>query len=173
MDPGRGALRIARGGVLAAACLLLAVAGHGGGGLHLPPLPALLVTGVLIGAVFAVLADRRRGLKQLMAASLGAQVLFHAVFALAGHDQHSLLVSGAPALVRHAVASLLVAALAARADGLLWALVGLLRRALPPPLVVVPIGLPAAAAAPVLDLVPLSRVRSYARACPRRGPPPC
>jgi hypothetical protein len=172
MDPGRGALRIARGGVLAAACLLLAMAGHVGGGGHLPPLPALVVTGVLIGAAFAVLADRRRGLKQLMAASVGAQVLFHAVFALAGHDQHSLLVSGAPALVRHAVASLLVAVLAARADGLLWSLVGLLQRAWLPSLVVVPVGVPGVAA-PVPALVPRPRVQADARACPRRGPPPC
>ncbi|GAB3403233.1 hypothetical protein [Flindersiella endophytica] len=171
MDPGRGALRIARGGVLAAACLLLAIAGHVGGGGHLPPLPALVVTGVLIGAAFAVLADRRRGLKQLMAASLAAQVLFHAVFALAGHDQHTLLVSGAPALVRHGVASLLVAALAARADEMLWTLAGLLRRALPPPLVVVPAAPPLAA---VPDFVPLaSRVWTDAHSCPRRGPPPC
>lgn len=173
MQPGRGALRIARGGVLAAACLLLAIAGHVGGGGHLPPLPALVVTGLLIGAAFAVLADRRRGLRQLMIASVGAQVLFHAVFAFAGHDQHSLLVSGAPALVRHAVASLLVAVLAARADGLLWSLVGLLQRAWPPRLVVVvPAGLPASAA-PVPTLVPRPRrVRVDARSCPRRGPPP-
>jgi hypothetical protein len=172
MNPGSGAMRIARGGVLAVACLLLAVSGHLGGGGHLPPLPAVLVAGVLIGAVFAVLADKRRGTGQLIVASVGAQALFHATFVLAGHDLHGVPFLGPRALESHVLASILVAVLAARADALLWSLVELITLARVPSLAVVP-----AAHVPVAGPLPgepaLRRVRLAGDACPRRGPPPC
>lgn len=171
MHPGSGAMRIARGGVLAVACLLLAVSGHVGGGGHLPPLPAVLVAGALIGAVFAVLADKRRGTAQLIVASLGAQVLFHATFVLAGHDLHLAPFLGPRAIESHVLASIVVAVLAARADALLWSLVELLALTRVPSLAVVPAA-QVPIAAPLPGEAASRRVRLAGDACRRRGPPP-
>ncbi|MGW5360793.1 hypothetical protein [Actinopolymorpha pittospori] len=170
MNPGAGALRVARGALLAALTALLAVAGHLAGGGHLPPLPSLLACAVLLGATFAVLADKQRGLAPLLLAAVGSQLLFHVAFVLAGHSGDAGLLPDAHLLVAHLCAAAVLALLAAHADTLLWSLVHLLERAWIPALVAVPVPTAASSRPGYADVVQ-PRIRLDARTHPRRGPP--
>lgn len=170
IEPGTGMLRIARGGVLAVACTLIAATGHVGGGGQLPHLTPLLVTGALLGGAFVVLADRQRSLLQVAPAAVGSQVLFHAAFATFGLGSP---VPDLGMLTSHLGAAFVMAVLTTHGDGLLWALARLLRVPRLPELDLTP--LPPAGPATPADLEPaLERwVRHDARVHPRRGPPDC
>ncbi len=134
--PGRGLLRIARGGVLGVCCGALALLGHLAGGGTVPPLPALAAVTVLIGSGLSVLADRRRYFPHILGAAIGAQVVFHVAFSLAtlpgaeaGAGLHVASASevsgqhaeGAPMLAGHLVAAVAIAWLLARGEAVVWA----------------------------------------------------
>ncbi|MET9023628.1 hypothetical protein ABZV93_27015 [Actinopolymorpha sp. NPDC004070] len=145
--PGSGPLRIIRGALLAVCCTALAVLGHVGAGGEPPPVAALVAGTVIVGAAFAVLADRRRAFGQILAAALVAQVIFHAAFSLACAHGYDLTtgttltpspvagavaeVSPGPVMVlAHLGAAVVLAALAAAGETLVWVvfhLLGLVR----------------------------------------------
>ncbi len=187
--PGSGPLRIIRGAMLAACCTALAVLGHVGAGGALPPVAALVAGTVIVGAAFAVLADRRRAFGQILAAALAAQAIFHAGFSLAcahGYDlTRGTTVSPGPVagaletatpgpvmLLVHVGAAVLLAALAAAGETLVWVvfhLLGLVR--LPALTLPVPAGVNVTPVRDHDDDLPGARELRICRAHRRRGPP--
>ncbi|MFD2081127.1 hypothetical protein SAMN05421678_104187 [Actinopolymorpha cephalotaxi] len=187
--PGSGPLRIIRGALLAVCCTALAVLGHVGGGGEAPPVTALVAGTLVVGAAFAVLADRRRAFGQILAAALVAQAIFHAAFSLAcahGFDvtTGSAItpgpVAGAPAevfpgpvmVLAHLGAAALLAALAAAGETLVWVvfhLLGLVR--LPALTLPSPAGVNLTPARHHHDDLPGARELRVCRAHRRRGPP--
>lgn len=173
-SPARGVLRFVRGGVLAAACTLCALGGHGLAGGAIPGLGSLVVLGWL-GACFVLLADRRRGFGGILAAAAGSQVVFHIMFALtgthAGHEStQPVVIPDAGMLVGHAAAALCLAALLAHGERVVWGLYHAFR------LVFVPtITLPAPDASAVSACVAResgpTREALLVREHPLRGPP--
>lgn len=182
-DPARGILRVVRGGVLAAVCTLLALAGHVHGGAGVPPLPVLIVVGILIGVGFVVLADRRRGFAPVLVAALASQAAFHVGFSLSqpptadghGGPSHSVMVTvldaGPGMIFGHVLAAAASAWLLSSGEDVLWALIYLFAV----------VGVPALGRIPLLPspvpVVPATRDLSprgdllRARYRPRRGPP--
>ncbi|MBT2214196.1 hypothetical protein [Actinomadura sp. NEAU-AAG7] len=78
--------RYARGAFLAAACTALALAGHvagGRGACCVPPLPAVLGTGAVVGALCVGLAGRMMSFRRILAVVGWAQVAFHFAFTFA------------------------------------------------------------------------------------------
>ncbi|MFD2080913.1 hypothetical protein SAMN05421678_104406 [Actinopolymorpha cephalotaxi] len=169
MNPGAGALRGARGALLAALTGMLAVAGHLAGGGHLPPLPNLLATAVLLGATFAALAGKQRGPVHLLLAAIGSQLLFHAAFVLVGHSGDRLL-PDTHLLTAHLAVAAVLAVLAAHADTIWWALVHLVTQTRIPCLVAIPV--PIRSSTRPCYVSPVQpRVRLDADARALRGPP--
>lgn len=187
--PGSGPLRIIRGAMLAACCTALAVLGHLGAGGEAPPMAAVVAGTVVVGAAFAVLADRRRAFGQILAAALAAQAVFHAGFSLACSHGYDLTtgttitpgpVAGALAQVApgpvmvlaHLGAAVLLAALAAAGETLVWVvfhLLGLVR--LPALTLPSPAGVELAPARDQDDDLHGARELRICRAHRRRGPP--
>jgi hypothetical protein len=183
--PGRGLLRIARGGILGVCCGVLALLGHLVGGGAAPPLPALAACTVLVGSGLSVLADRRRYFPHILGAAVTAQIVFHVAFSLTARPGtgtagvHAGLAGAAPGhhaddvsmVAGHLVAALAMAWLLAHGEAVLWAvfdLFGFVR--LPVPSGAVDLGelrLPR----PRTDVAP-SRALSTGWIHPRRGPPP-
>ncbi|KAB2346870.1 hypothetical protein [Actinomadura rudentiformis] len=129
--------RCMRGGFLAAACTLLALAGHSlgvGGACCLPPLPAVFVTGTVVGVLCVTVAARLLSFWKILVVVGWAQVAFHVSFAVtaSGPAHHAGAVpppspagaAGAPfgpsMLAGHLVAAIAAAALLAGADRALW-----------------------------------------------------
>jgi hypothetical protein len=197
--PATGALRTARGLVLAAASAAIALAGHVLGGGHVPSVPALFVVAGLVGAGFVVLADRRRGFTQILFGALASQPLFHLAFSLAEQhgpadphsgrptaDQlaalsqqttaadllHELQVALDPAMVAgHVVAAVGIAWLTAHGERVLWSLFELVARTAAPILQPLPVWTPAPALNAAAVLVTPQRRQQLARVRTRRGPP--
>jgi hypothetical protein len=177
--PGRGLLRVARGGFLAACCAMLALAGHVVGGGGVPKPYALVAVAVLTGAGFCVLADRQRSFRQVFAGAVAAQVAFHSAFSLAGSGgDHApggapeMGVGASVAMVGgHLLAAACTAGLLTHGDAVLWALVSLLALVRMPPLGALPAVTRPSSAVPCPPyLRPPGSVLS-ARVHPRRGPP--
>ncbi|WP_433478794.1 hypothetical protein ACQPZP_18180 [Spirillospora sp. CA-142024] len=184
---GTSPARFARGGFLAASCTMLALGGHvlgGDGKCCLPPLPAVLGAGAVVGTLCVGLAGRMMSFPRILAVVGWAQLAFHLAFALAGsspaHHMEPAAVPAAPPglamgpsmLAGHAVAAVAAAILLSGAEHAVWWLFGavfaivLVRVAIrpasphrPPWRVVV-----AADPAPRLGVL-------LARAVSRRGPP--
>ncbi|WP_433324411.1 hypothetical protein [Spirillospora sp. CA-294931] len=134
-DPGAAMLRYARGGFLAAVCTLLALAGHslgGGGGCCVPPLPALVTVGGLVGVLSVVIARRAASFWQILIVVGWAQLFFHLAFTLSatGPAHHAAAAAPPPVapgpsmIVGHAVAALAAAVVLSRAERALWWLLG-------------------------------------------------
>jgi hypothetical protein len=180
--PGRGLLRIGRGGLLAVCCTMLALAGHVVGGGGVPKPYALVAVAVLAGAGFCVLADRQRSFRQVFTGAVAAQAVFHLTFSLAGpgsgaHSSGAGAVPGTslgPDLVMvggHLFAAAGTAALLAHGDTVLWALVELLGLVRVPALGALPVvAVPCPVVQSFPDLPAPGAVLS-ARVHPRRGPP--
>ena len=184
--PGRGALRVLRGGLLAGACAALAVGGHALGGGAAAPGPAVVVS-LLLAAWTVLWADRQRGRAALAAFCGGTQVAYHLAFSLSadaavharhghGHGHggaHEAMTSATDAhmLLAHVLAAAVTGVLLGHGEAALWAVARRLRRALPQLVLVV-----AAPAAPHRVPVPAGpAVRGaglrLAAASERRGPP--
>jgi hypothetical protein len=144
--PVRGAVRLARVGVLGGGSLLLATLAHMTGGGELPAAWVLTVTGVLLGVVAVTLTARRCRFGLLLAALTVQQLLLHLLFDSAsrvvpgchaltmptGHAVHGVVQTCAmttamdPVLpgwtmwAGHVLATVLTAALLARGETWLW-----------------------------------------------------
>ncbi|TDD90127.1 hypothetical protein [Actinomadura rubrisoli] len=131
--------RCVRGAFLAAACTLLSLGGHvlgGAGDCCLPPLPAVLAAGGVVGALCVGLAGRMMSFRRILAVMGWAQVAFHLAFTLAAPGPAHHMGAGAPEagppglamgpsmLAGHAVAAVSAAALLAGAERAVWWLYG-------------------------------------------------
>jgi hypothetical protein len=129
--------RLVRGGFLAAVCTLLALAGHAlGGACCLPPLPAVLATGGVVGVLCVALASRILSFWKILVVVGWAQVAFHLAFTMASPGQataHHMAAAPASAarsgmgpsmLAGHAAAAVAAALLLAGAERALWWLLG-------------------------------------------------
>jgi hypothetical protein len=130
--------RLVRGGFLAAVCTLLALAGHAlGGACCLPPLPAVLATGGVVGVLCVALASRILSFWKILVVVGWAQMAFHVAFTMAapGPAAHHMTTTPAPAfaarsgmgpsmLAGHVVAAVAAALLLAGAERALWWLLG-------------------------------------------------
>jgi len=129
--------RLVRGGFLAAVCTLLALAGHAlGGACCLPPLPAVLATGGVVGVLCVALASRMLSFWKILVVVGWAQVAFHFAFTMAAPGPaaaHHMIMGRAPAapsgmgpsmLAGHAAAAVAAALLLAGAERALWWLLG-------------------------------------------------
>lgn len=171
---GQGPTRWLRAGVLVALTVLVSLGGHAlaGGTVHVS---GPMVLGVLaLGAACVAAAEVRRSFPEILAVVLLAQPVLHLLASMGGH-QHG---AGNPTtaggvstgmLLAHLAASVLVSALLADADRVLWALAGLVVRVLPPAAAPVPVP---AAGVPVVR-VPCVPLPLALRSAPRRrrGPP--
>lgn len=170
-NPGGGALRVARGGVLAVLCTLVAIAGHARGGGEAPPIPALLAVAALVGTAFVVLADRRRGFTEILFAALACQPAFHLAFSIPVHEAGAVAPIDAPMVGGHVLAGVVTATLLTYGEDALWAVYHLLTGVRAPVLEPVPVLAPPAPARPDgAELAPVRR-QLLARIPPRRGPP--
>jgi len=173
--PGSGLLRISRGIVLAVCCAMLALGGHVLGGAGIPPVSAWAGVAILCAAGFAVLADRERSFRNILAVTLLAQVAFHVAFSLvepAGVAHHATGSTGpgVSMTVGHLAAAVATAWLASRGEAVLWALADLFRFVRIPTLAVVPPPTPPSLAAAQIQAVPVPDLLTR-RVHPRRGPP--
>ncbi|QKG27341.1 hypothetical protein [Actinomadura verrucosospora] len=184
---GTAAARWARGGFLTAACTLLSLAGHAAGGACcLPPLPAVLGTGGVVGALCVGLAGRMMSFRRILAVVGWAQAAFHLAFTVsASSPGHHMapgaepmaapgLAMGPQMLAGHAAAALAAAVLLAYAERALWWLYGAVFATVLTRLIV---RSPAASHRPpwpvvVADDPAPRRGVLLARAVRRRGPPP-
>ncbi|MFC5745388.1 hypothetical protein [Actinomadura rugatobispora] len=178
-------LRYVRGGFLTAASTALALAGHAlGGGLspaRLPPLWAVLLTGVLVGGLSVGAAGRTLSFWKILIVLGWAQLAFHLVFTVAASGpSHHMAAAPAPAAgsgpamtAAHALAAVTAAGLMAGAERALWWLLGAV-------FAIVALGWPLLRPGPV-DRPPWRPARTravtprpgtvLARAVRRRGPP--
>lgn len=173
--PQHGALRAARGTVLAAVNAVLAVAAHvaGGGGAPDRVLTVLISLGV--AAAGTALADRRRGPFALLAAVAVTQVVLHLLLgALSGPHATA---AAAPAVAvmpaAHAAAVLVTAALLAGAESALFVVAGALGRIVGglPLLIPAPRDDRRVVALPVATALPAALQRLLCLVTPLRGPP--
>lgn len=172
MEPGPGATRLLRGGLLAACCLLLGLSGHLVGGGGVPSAAPVLLGGALVAAGCVAWAGKPRGFRQLLVAAAAAQGGFHLTLSLspahpmAGHP----LVPDLRMLAGHAAATVVMAAVLAHGERVLDALARVADRALfvvpRDPEVYRPVQIPITGP----DAGPATGVL-VAAGCPRRGPP--
>ncbi|HEX3002942.1 MAG TPA: hypothetical protein VHO27_01925 [Angustibacter sp.] len=159
-SPTAGGLRLLRAGLLATACVSLALAAHTSAGGHAPGAVALLTAGVAVGCGALLVTGRRLGSASTVVGLVGVQAALHLWFALtSGHDcavtgalthvhgvaprcaplagvapEHAATPAAASAaamLLAHLGAVVLLGLLLAHADALLWRLAGLLPRPVP------------------------------------------
>jgi hypothetical protein len=134
------ALRVARSAVVALSAIGLALLGHLTAGGSTPTPGTLTMVVLVVWLLSYGLSGRRWTVGPLVAVLLGAQLLFHVVFAdaTATHAHFGSLAGDAsPArghsallmLAGHLAAALLTALLLRRGEDWLWGLVGLLARA--------------------------------------------
>jgi hypothetical protein len=160
-------------------CGALALLGHVLSGAAAPPLSAFVAVTALIGATFAVLAGRRRQFRHILAVSLAAQVAFHLAFLLTSAHPAGDLGPGPTdplalwdpvAAGGHVAAAVVISALVARGEDVVWALYHLLG------LVRLPSQVVPGVSTPVRPLpVQVGKARPgewlWAQVHPRRGPP--
>jgi hypothetical protein len=177
LEPGRGDLRVLRGGLVGATAVALGVAGHTSAGGAPPNAGIAAGLGILATVVAARLSRRRWTLASLVAGLALAQAIFHVAF-LAGPAGSASAAepaagSGATMVAGHTVAAVCMAVLLRYGDGLWWRLAGLLSRG------VLALARPSARRSPVWQPVRLGEPaleveRSglmLARRSSRRGPP--
>ena len=118
MQPASGPWRVVRALVVAAACVGITLSAHLlAGGMDVPPRSLLLLYGA-VGALTYALSGRRWTFGRLVVALGAAQVVLHPAFdLLAGGTMGSM---GTTMLAAHGVAALVLAAVMARGDAVLW-----------------------------------------------------
>lgn len=85
-------MRLIRGGLLAACCVLLGLSGHILGGGAVPAAAPALVASGLIGVAAVAWAGRQREFRQLFVAAAIAQAAFHTALSLTpAHGAHHAL----------------------------------------------------------------------------------
>lgn len=124
--PGKGSLRWARAGLLAALTVLLSVGGHAlaGGAVHLS-MP-MLIGAAALGGLCVAAADVRRSFGEIFAVVLLAQPVLHLLASMGGHGPQSAPMSMTAGMaVAHVGAALVASVLLADAERAFWALAGL------------------------------------------------
>ncbi|CAN5223232.1 hypothetical protein BH20ACT5_BH20ACT5_21410 [soil metagenome] len=133
MNPGRGRLRLLRGAVLAACCVLLAISGHALGDGPVGLTAPLVVAIALVAGGSVAWADQQRGFGHLLGAAMCSQVAFHLTLSLS--PEHAVGHAGATVDVRmvlgHVAATVVMAWILAKGDAGAWALHRSLRGLLP------------------------------------------
>ena len=125
--------RFFRSGTFAVFATQLAALGHLLGGGQLPDLSILLTVTVFLGGSLTGLAKSRRKGRQIFAAMVASQVVFHAAFQLTVHSDESVSwVPGGRMLLFHLVAAGVTATLLARGESMLFRLFAALHRVLLP-----------------------------------------
>jgi hypothetical protein len=167
-------VQLLRGALLAALATLLTATGHVVAGGTLTDLTPFAVLVPLLATVFITLAERCRGTVAMLAALGAGQVCLHYLLVLlTAHDHgpaHAAVPAG-PMIAGHAVATLVTAAVVARADAAVTALVTAVRRILPRRLRLPAVHVPLPTR-PVPDAdVPLLASVALTAAHARRGPP--
>lgn len=188
--PGAAAPRCARGLFLAAVCTALSLAGHtlgGRGACCVPPLPAVLGAGAVVGPLCVAVAGRMMSFWKILVVVGWAQVAFHLAFtAFSGPSMHHGMTAAPPPpsmaggltwsmLAGHALAAVAASVLLAGAERALWWLGGAVFAVAAVVLLLLG-GRPAAVPGPTLRSVfadvPAPRLGVLlARAVLRRGPP--
>lgn len=125
-SPGRGLLRLVRGGVLATFCLLMSVGAHVAAGGSPPLSPGLLLCAALLAVICVAAADRRRGFAGIVAVAGVSQVVFHLLSAGGEHGGAASVVTPAAGMVlAHVVATVVIGAALACGERLVWSLAAL------------------------------------------------
>lgn len=195
-SPSAGGLHALRAGLLATACVSLALAAHTAAGGRAPGALALLTALVAVGCAALLVTRRPLGQVPTVGGLVLVQTALHLWFALtSGHGctvtgalththgiapQCAPLVGGAPEataapasagvlmLLTHLLAVVAMGVLLARGDALLWRLAGLLPRRVPAGVdLVVPVPVRRAA----VDEPTTLRTRTVDTGWHRRGPP--
>ena len=167
---------MARGLTLAASCLLLSAGAHAVAGGGAPELEPALLGPALLSAVCVAAADRRRGFAGILGVVAVSQPVLHVLLSLS-HDPAAAAVAlpGLGMVLAHAVAGLVVAALLAGTEAVLWGFAALSATVLLRQPRRVHAGLPAVLTAFDAPVLPTPARRPYAlllsRGLSRRGPP--
>ena len=115
-----GIARLARGGALGVAAVIITAVGHSSGGGSLPE-PGLLLLLLPLGlALGTLVAQQRRSGAWILGFVLALQVLFHLLLTIAaGHGHHGSFLPDTPMLLSHLIAALAVAFVLAHGDALI------------------------------------------------------
>ncbi|WP_129668954.1 hypothetical protein [Phytoactinopolyspora endophytica] len=127
-SPGKGAARLARGSILAAVCLGMSMVAHvvAGGVVHVTS--GMVAGGAALSAMCIAAADTRRSFGGILAVVLLSQVGLHLFAGAGGHHVESAGYGWTMSMVAsHAVAAVVVSAMLAYAERLVWALWSLAR----------------------------------------------
>jgi hypothetical protein len=127
----QNALRVVRGGLLAATSTALAVSAHAIGHGGLPDTAPTLVMTAVLGWIGTALAGRARGPAGTLAVLGAAQLVLHVVLTDLSPHAGAEMMDGTTMTVAHAAATLVTALVVARADALLLVVATRLRRLLP------------------------------------------
>ncbi|NEE03800.1 hypothetical protein [Phytoactinopolyspora halotolerans] len=122
--PGQGRMRVARGLVMSAACLLLPAGAHVTAGGGLPVHVEFLFAAGLLSVACVALADRRRNPGEIGAALVLSQPALHVLLTMAGGD-HGPTVGGASMLGAHVVSAVVLTVLLSGLEAVLWAMAAL------------------------------------------------
>ncbi len=120
--------RIARGLSLATICLVMSLAAHAAAGGDVHVSPGLLLGGAALSVICVAAADTRRTFGGILSVVAVSQVALHLFAGASGHQVETPAYGWTPQMiVFHAVAGLVVSALLAWGERLLWALFDLAR----------------------------------------------
>ena len=164
-----------RGCLLTGSSAALTIATHGAAGGGVPDLGLFLLPTVLLAGAGTVVAERVRTPGVMIAALGGTQLAVHTLLSM-NATSHEMLLAGrvvagpVPMLVGHVLATLVLAVMLSRVDGVLSAIAAALSAALPARPPMLPAWAPVGACVTVRHassemMVVLRRIR------PRRGPP--
>lgn len=180
MNPGYGWLRLLRGALLAACCLVLGWSGHALGGASFNATAPVLAAAVLIAAGSVGLAGRQCGFGRVLGAAAWSQLVFHLTLSVspppaAGHAGHGAVTGlDVRMLLGHVAGAVLMAAVLAYGDAAAWGLYRSLRRFVVPRVVgqVVVVDRTGQVPAHLLERVGLGAAGLLlVAATPHRGPP--
>ncbi|MEJ2858447.1 MULTISPECIES: hypothetical protein [unclassified Saccharothrix] len=167
--PTRGAVRVARCGVIGLSSGLLAVVAHASAGGHLPGLPHVLAFAAAVAWACGPLTDRRVEPVEIVGLVVTVQVALHVFLALLGRHPGDVVPSPSM-LLAHALATAVVVGALTGAESAVFRLAAALASVLPrrftPPPAFAPLRIPIAGH----NEQPLSEALRR-RTVPRRGPP--
>ncbi|WP_123788580.1 hypothetical protein [Phytoactinopolyspora halophila] len=127
-DPGRGMARVVRGLILATTCLGMSLAAHvaAGGVVHLSV--DVVAGGLALSAMCVAAADTRRSFGGILGVVVLSQLVLHLFAGAGGHHGEVSSYGWTPTmLASHVIAAVVLSALLAHGERLVWALWGLTR----------------------------------------------
>ncbi|MFW6034283.1 MAG: hypothetical protein ACOC96_00010 [Actinomycetota bacterium] len=128
VNPGRGWPRVVRGFLLSGGCLALSLGAHvaAGGNVHVPPI--MVLYGFVLSAICIAAADAQRGFGGIFAVMAVSQVVLHLVASGGGHHGASAtaVTPDLAMVLAHTGSALVLSAMLAYGERVLWALCSLL-----------------------------------------------